>query len=88
MYNSVKIYDSLKLLNFSVKAIAESFNLDMKKGEIDYKKHREKGYKPTAEEWEYIYNDIKIVGKALKIFLMRVMIELQFHHVLYLFIKK
>lgn len=68
VYNSVKIYDSLKLLNFSVKTIAESFNLEIKKGEIDYKKHREKGYKPTDEEWEYIYNDIKIVGQALKIF--------------------
>jgi len=68
IYNSVKIYDSLKLLNFSVKTIADSFNLEIKKGEIDYKKHREKGYNPTDDEWEYIYNDIKIVGQALKIF--------------------
>ena len=33
--NSVKVYDSLKKLPFSVKTIAEAFHLPIKKGEID-----------------------------------------------------
>ena len=65
--NSVKVYDSLKKLPFSVKTIAEAFHLPIKKGEIDYRKDRPLGYKPTVEELDYLRNDCEIVARALKI---------------------
>lgn len=57
--------DSLKILNYSVSSIAESFNLYEKKGKIDYKAFRPLGYKANKEEVEYIHNDTLIVAKAL-----------------------
>ena len=65
--NSVKVYDSLKKLPFSVKTIAEAFHLPIKKGEIDYRKDRPLGYKPTDDELDYLKNDCEIVARALKI---------------------
>lgn len=65
--NSVRIYDSLKKLPFSVRVIAEAFHLPIKKGEIDYRKERPLGYKPTDEEIDYLRNDCEIVARALKI---------------------
>ena len=65
--NSVKVYDSLKKLPFSVKTIAEAFHLPIKKGEIDYRKDRPLGYKPTIDELDYLKNDCEIVARALKI---------------------
>ena len=65
--NSVKVYDSLKKLPFSVKTIAEAFHLPIKKGEIDYRKDRPLGYKPTIDEVDYLKNDCEIVARALKI---------------------
>lgn len=65
--NSVKVYDSLKKLPFSVKTIAEAFHLPIKKGEIDYRKDRPLGYKPTDDELDYLRNDCEIVARALKI---------------------
>ena len=59
--------DSLKIIPFSVKDIAKAFDLEEQKGEIDYKKPREKGHILTAEEKEYIKNDVVIVAKALNI---------------------
>lgn len=62
----VTIYDSLKILNFSVKQIAEAFDLPIKKGEIDYAKERPIGYEPTQEEIDYLRNDVEIVARALQ----------------------
>ena len=64
----VTILDSLKLLPMSIAAIADGFELEIKKGSIDYNKERPKGYIPTAEEAEYQYNDCWILGNALKKF--------------------
>lgn len=61
------IYDSLKKLPFPVKTVAKAFKLDVMKGEIDYNKKREIGYKLTSEEIEYVNNDVEIMAKALKI---------------------
>lgn len=58
--------DSFKKIPMSVADIGPAFNLDMKKGEIDYRKPRPIGYEPTKEEVEYLKNDICIVGKAMK----------------------
>ena len=65
--NKVTIYDSLKILNFSVEQIANDFNLPIKKLEIDYNKKREVGHVLTEQEIDYIRNDVEIMSRALKI---------------------
>lgn len=66
-HKCVTIYDSLKLLPFSVEKIAKAFNLEMLKGEIDYTAPREFGHLPTDEEIAYIHNDVCIVAQALQV---------------------
>ena len=63
----VTFLDSLKILPFSVDQIAKSFNLEISKLELDYKKEREVGHSLTKEEQDYIKNDVKIVAKALQV---------------------
>lgn len=63
----VTIYDSLKILNFSVEHIAKCFNLPIRKLELDYKAKREIGHELTEHEVEYIRNDVEIMARALKI---------------------
>ena len=65
--NFIVIYDSLKILPFSVDAIAKGFNLPITKLEIDYNKPRPVGYKLTPEEIDYLKNDAGIVARALTI---------------------
>lgn len=65
--NKVTIYDSLKILNFSVEQIAEDFNLPIRKLEIDYLEKREKGHILTEQEIDYIKNDVEIMARALDI---------------------
>jgi hypothetical protein len=62
---SLIIYDSLKILPFSVAAIAKGFNLPISKLEIDYNETREKGHILTKEEIDYLRNDVDIVARAL-----------------------
>lgn len=59
------IYDSLKLLNMPVEAVAKTFKLPIAKGKIDYNRHNEE-CEVTPEEWFYLYNDVKIMAMALK----------------------
>lgn len=61
------IYDSLKILPFSVEAIAKGFNLPISKLEIDYNETREKGHILTKEEVDYLRNDVEIMARALHI---------------------
>ncbi len=63
----VTIYDSLKLLNFSVEDIAKSFDLPIRKLELDYKTKREKGHRLTKHEIEYIRCDVEVMSRALDI---------------------
>ena len=63
----VTIYDSLKIIPFSVKEIAKAFNLEESKLELDYLKKREEGHILTKEEKDYITNDVLIVAKALNV---------------------
>ncbi len=65
--NKVTIYDSLKILNFSVEKIAKDFNLPIRKLEIDYKEKREIGHILTDIEIDYIRNDVEIMARALDI---------------------
>lgn len=63
------IYDSYKLIPIRAEKIANDFGLETKKGKIDYDKARAKDYVATAEEIEYIKNDVKIIGQAIKFFI-------------------
>lgn len=65
--NCLTIYDSLKILPFSVEAIAKGFNLPISKLEIDYNETREKGHILTKEEVDYLRNDVEIMARALHI---------------------
>lgn len=65
--NKVTIYDSLKILNFSVEQIAKDFNLPIRKLELDYKTNREVGHILTEHEVDYIRNDVEIMARALEI---------------------
>jgi len=62
----INIYDSLKILPFSVEKIAKAFKLDISKGSIDYDKYRPVGYTPTEKEFDYIKKDCQIVAIGLK----------------------
>ena len=63
--NKVTIYDSLKILNFSVEQIAKDFDLPIQKLELDYTSYREVGHKLTPHEIDYIRNDVEIMARAL-----------------------
>lgn len=65
--NAVTIYDSLKILPFSVSDIASAFNLPISKLEINYTAFREKDHILTDNEIAYLKNDVDIVARALKI---------------------
>lgn len=62
------IYDSLKLLNFSVDEIAKAFDLPIRKLTLDYETKREEGHVLTQHEIDYIRNDVEIMARALDIF--------------------
>lgn len=62
----VTIFDSLKILPFSVKDIAKGFNLPIKKGEIDYNKPRPIGYDADPEELDYLKGDVSIMAMSLQ----------------------
>ena len=64
--NKCTIYDSLNIISESIEEIAIDFGTELKKGEIDYTKKRDKDYTPTEEEIEYIKNDVLIPARALK----------------------
>jgi len=61
----VRIYDSLKIIPMSVKAMAKTFGLQEGKGEIDYEAPRAVGYVMTDEERDYIRRDVQIVALSL-----------------------
>lgn len=61
------IYDSLKILPFSVAAISKGFNLPISKLKIDYNATREKGHVLTQEEIDYLRNDVEIMARALHV---------------------
>lgn len=66
--NKVTIYDSLKLFNMSVDAVAKGFDLPIRKLELDYTSYREEGHELTQHEIDYIRNDVEIMARALDIF--------------------
>lgn len=66
MGQHVTIMDSLKTVNMSIHDSAIMYDLPIKKGEIDYDKFREIGYKPTDEEIDYIHNDTEIDMRTIQ----------------------
>lgn len=60
------IWDSLKLIPFSVEQIAIDFKLPIRKLKIDYDEYREIGHELTQEEKDYLFNDIDIIAMALE----------------------
>lgn len=64
--NKVTIYDSMKLINKSVKQIAKDFNLPLNKLNLDYKRIRPKGYELQDYEKRYIKHDVLIMALALE----------------------
>lgn len=62
--DKITILDSLKLLNMPVSAVAKAFDLPIKKGCIDYDRHNNP-CPVTAEEWDYLKNDVQIMAMAL-----------------------
>lgn len=64
---AVTIYDSLKVLPFSVAQIAKGFNLPVSKLEIDYKEFRPVGHELTQTEIDYLHADVDIVARALNV---------------------
>lgn len=66
-YKKVEFRDSLKKLPFKAEKIAEDFQLDIRKLEIDYKSYRPMNHELTPEERAYIEVDCKIIAQALKI---------------------
>lgn len=61
----IQIYDSLKILPFSVSQIAKGFNLPISKLEIDYNTVRDVGYILSDTEINYLRNDVEIMARAL-----------------------
>lgn len=62
-----KIYDSLKMLPFSVDAVAKSFGLPLNKLHLDYKTFREVGHELTDHEVKYLRHDVEIMARALQV---------------------
>lgn len=68
--NKVTFQDSLKLIPLSVRQIAKSFDMPIRKGRIDYGAHDflPEGSPLTEEEKEYLLHDVQIVEHALNFF--------------------
>lgn len=64
-YIKTTIWDSFKLIPFSIKQIAHDFNLPIRKLKLDYETKREIGHELTPHEIDYLFNDIDIEGMAL-----------------------
>ena len=65
-HKDIKIYDSLKILPFSIKEMAKAFDLTMSKLELDYTEYREPGHELTQHEIDYIHNDVCIAAQAIQ----------------------
>lgn len=61
------IYDSLKIIPFSVAEVAKAFNLPDEKLELDYNAPREEGHVLTPHEIKYVRADVTIMAKALNV---------------------
>lgn len=58
--------DSAKKIIGDLRTAAVDFGLPIRKGEIDYRLHRDEGYVPTEEEVDYIHHDTEIMSDILE----------------------
>lgn len=65
--HTIEIRDSWKIIPFSVKSIGKSFGTKHHKLDMEYKGFRYAGCDITAEELDYIKNDVLVVKEALEI---------------------
>lgn len=63
---SIEIWDSLKIVPFSVKAIGKAFGTKHQKTSIEYRGYREAGGVISPQEREYIANDVLVVKEAIE----------------------
>ncbi len=61
----INIFDSLKLLPFSVEVVAKNFATQRKKGKINYKLHTAPKQPISKDERTYISNDVLVMSEAL-----------------------
>lgn len=66
-YKTIEIYDSLKLLPFSLKVLGKNFGTKHQKLEMEYKGFRFPDCPRTPEEDKYIRNDVLVLKEALEI---------------------
>lgn len=66
-YKTIEIYDSLKLLPFSLKVLAKNFGTKHQKLEMEYKGFRFPDCPRTPKEDKYIGNDVLVLKEALEI---------------------
>lgn len=66
-YKTIEIYDSLKLLPFSLKVLGKNFGTRHQKLEMEYKGFRFPDCPRTPEEDKYIRNDVLVLKEALEI---------------------
>lgn len=64
---SITIYDSLKILPFSVEQVAKAFGLPVQKQELDYTTFRPVGHMLTEKEISYLRADVEIMARALNV---------------------
>ena len=62
----VTLFDSYKVVPLSIAQAAKAFGLSFGKGEIDYTAKRDKGYKLTEEEKDYISRDVRIDAQVMR----------------------
>ena len=63
--HNTEFRDSLKKLPMGVKRVAQSFNLETTKGDIDYEAYRPIGHVITPEEEDYLRRDVSIMAQAM-----------------------
>lgn len=70
-YKTIEIYDSLKLLPFSLKVLGKNFGTKHQKLEMEYKGFRFPDCPRTLDEDKYISNDVLVLKEALEIMFSR-----------------
>lgn len=64
--NRCEIRDSLKIIRMPLRDIPKAFGIPMEKGTLDYETYTEPPKEITQEQIDYLHNDCKIPGLAIK----------------------
>lgn len=66
-FNTIKLFDSLKIINLKIEEIAKAFGLPLSKLKLNYKDYREPGHTLTEHEIAYLRADVEIAARALRL---------------------